>query len=195
MNSNVWLYCINIIIMSVLLLRVFGSLFKLRWAVQIYWCTIILKILLFVVCAVVFLLCVMCIYLLWIFHNLWQIQTLLYYTHGTFCWNIDKSKGMVWYQYLTGYRYSNFKLSSKGIIWQIQKLHLQIWRKMQHFQKIRNSKKNDLYVCRLYSIRKIRYIFEIGFIMLFWVWFVVLWCWEKRICVWLVVKENKNYLS
>ena len=39
--------------------------------------TIILKILLFVVCAVVFLLRVKCVYVLWIFHNLWQIRTIL----------------------------------------------------------------------------------------------------------------------
>ena len=42
-----------------------------------YWCTIILKILLFVVCAVVFLLRVIYVYVLWIFHNLWQIRTIL----------------------------------------------------------------------------------------------------------------------
>ena len=42
-----------------------------------YWCTIILKILLFVVCAVVFLLRVICVYGLWIFHNLWKIRTIL----------------------------------------------------------------------------------------------------------------------
>ena len=45
-----------------------------------YWCTIILKILLFVVCSVVFLLPVMSVYVLWKFHNLRQIRTLHYRT-------------------------------------------------------------------------------------------------------------------
>ena len=76
----------------------YGIFYVFSFILLLMYRTIILKILLFVVCAVVFLLRVMSVYVLWIFHNFWQIRILHYRTLRYFLIKYWWNQTYVWHR-------------------------------------------------------------------------------------------------